>query len=57
MNWHLILSTAELVGTEAVIVGIIVIVIFGQTSQAKQRLTRYRKSGRLADLLKIFLRY
>jgi hypothetical protein len=57
MNWHLILSTAELVGTAAVIIGIVAIVIFGQISQAKQRLTRYRKSGRLADLLKIFLRY
>jgi hypothetical protein len=57
MNWRFILSAAKLFGSAAVIVGIITIVIFGQTSQAQQRLLRYRKSGRLADLLKIFSRY
>lgn len=57
MNWHPILSAAKLLGTAAVIVGIIAIVIFGQTSQTQQRLTKFKKSGRFVDLLKIFSRY
>ena len=54
MNLHSILSAARLLGTAAVIFGIMVIVIFGQISQTRRRLTKYKKSGRFVDLLKIF---
>jgi hypothetical protein len=57
MNWHFILSAVKLFGTAAVIVGIIAIVIFGQASQTRQRVSQYKKSGRFVDLLKIFSRY
>ncbi|MGA1981628.1 MAG: hypothetical protein ABSG84_04070 [Acidobacteriaceae bacterium] len=57
MNWHPILSAAKLLGTAAVIVGMIAIVVFGQASQSRQRLAKYKKSGRFVDLLKIFSRY
>ncbi len=57
MNWHSILYAARLLGTAAAIVGIIAIVIFGQASQARQRLAKYKKSGRFVDLLKILSRY
>ena len=57
MNWHSILYAARLLGTAAAIVGIIAIVIFGQAAQARQRLAKYKKSGRFVDLLKILSRY
>ena len=57
MNWHPILSAAKLLGTAMVIVGVIAIVIFGQASQTRQRITKYKKSGRFVDLIKIFSRY
>ncbi|HZL26791.1 MAG TPA: hypothetical protein VFC39_09695 [Acidobacteriaceae bacterium] len=57
MNWHSIVSAAKLLGTAAVIVGVIAIVIFGQASQTQRRMAEYKKSGRLIDLLKIFSRY
>jgi hypothetical protein len=57
MNWHPILSAAKLLGTAAAIIGVIVIVIFGGVSQTQRRITKYKKSGRFVDLLKIFSRY
>jgi len=57
MNWHSILSAAKLLGTAALIVGIIAIVIFGQILQTRHRLTKYKNSGRFMDLLRIFSRY
>jgi hypothetical protein len=57
VNWHSILSAAKLLTMALVIVGIIAIVIFGQISQTQQRLSKYKKSRRFVDLLKIFSRY
>jgi hypothetical protein len=57
MKWDSILHTAKLLGTAAVIVGVIAIVIFGRVSQTQRRITEYKKSGRFVDLLKIFSRY
>jgi hypothetical protein len=57
MTWHTILSAAKSLGTAAVIVGVIAIVSFGGASKTKRQIDEYKKSGRVADLLKIFLRY
>jgi hypothetical protein len=57
MNWYSILSAAKLLGTAAVIVGVIAIVIFGGVKQKKQRIAEYKNSSRFLDLLKIFSRY
>jgi hypothetical protein len=57
MNWYSILSVAKLLGTAALIVGVIAIEIFGGMNQTKRRIAEYKKSGRFLDLLKIFSRY
>jgi hypothetical protein len=57
MNWHSILSAAKLLGTAAVIVGVIAIVIIGQGSRARHRIAKYNKTGRFIDLIKIFSRW
>jgi zinc transporter ZupT len=57
MNWYSILSATKLLGTAAVIVGVIAIVIFGGVQQKKRRIAEYKKSGRFVDLLKIFSKY
>jgi hypothetical protein len=57
MNWHSILSIAKQLGTAALLIGVIAILIFGQVSQTKPRIDEYKKSGRFLDLLKIFSRY
>jgi hypothetical protein len=57
MNWYSILSAAKLLGTAAVIVGVIAIVIFRGVKQKKQRIAEYKNSSRFLDLLKIFSRY
>jgi hypothetical protein len=57
MNWHSILSAAKLLATAGVLVGVIVIVVFGQAAQTRDRISKYKKSGRFADLLRIFSRY
>jgi hypothetical protein len=57
MNWHSILSAAKLLGTAAVLVGVIALMIFGAVSQTQRRIIKYKKSGRFVDLLKIFSRY
>jgi hypothetical protein len=57
MNWPSILSAAKLLGTAVVIVGVIAIVIIGQGSQARHRIAKYNRTGRLIDLIKIFSRW
>jgi hypothetical protein len=57
MSWHSISSAASILGTAAVIIGVIAIVVFGQVSQTRQRLAKYKKSKRFIDLLNIFSRY
>jgi hypothetical protein len=57
MKWYSILHAAKLLGTAAVIVGVIAIVIFSRASQTQRRMTAYKKSGRFADLLRIFSKY
>jgi hypothetical protein len=57
MNWHSILSIAKQLGTSALLIGVIAILIFGQVSQTKRRIAEYKKSGRFLDLLKIFSKY
>jgi len=38
-------------------VGFVGVYIVGAASQTKDRVAKYKKSGRLVDLLKIFSRY
>jgi hypothetical protein len=57
MNWSSIPSIAKQLGTAALLIGVIAILIFGQVSQTKRRIAEYKKSGRFLDLLKIFSRY
>jgi hypothetical protein len=57
MNWHSILSAAKLLGTAALLVGIIAICIAGTIEQEKQRIVKYKKTGRFLDFLKIFTKY
>jgi hypothetical protein len=38
-------------------VGLVGVYIIGANSQTKERIAKYKKSGRLIDLLKIFSRY
>jgi len=37
--------------------GIVVVYVMGATRQTKERVAKYRKSGRLIDFLRIFSRY
>ena len=57
MNSYSILSVVKLLGTAALIVGVIAIEIFGGMNRTKRRIAEYKKSGRFLDLLKIFSRY
>jgi hypothetical protein len=57
MNWNPILSAAKLLGTAAVLVGVIAILIIGGVSQARRRIAKYNQTGRFIDLLKIFSRW
>jgi hypothetical protein len=57
VNWHSILSTAKLLGTAAVIVGLVAIAILGGALQKQRRISEYKKSGRFVDFLKIFSKY
>jgi len=57
MNWSYILSIAKQLGTGALLIAVIAILIFGQVSQTKRRIAADRKSSRFVDLLKIFSRW
>jgi hypothetical protein len=57
MNWHSIFSAAIWLGKAVLVVGVVAILVFGYVSQTQKRLSKYKRTGRLMDLLKMFSRY
>jgi hypothetical protein len=57
MNWHSLINAAIFLGKAALVVGLFGVLIFGYASQTQDRVARYKKTGRVWDLLKIFSRY
>jgi hypothetical protein len=53
MSWH----WAIVLGKAVLLFGVVVILIFGYVSRTPGRVSRYKRSGRVRDLLKIFSRY
>jgi len=57
MNWSSILSVAKQLGIGVLLMGVIAIAIFCRVAQTKERMAKYKKTGRFVDLLKIFSRW
>ena len=57
MNWHAILSAAISLGKALLVVGVVAVLVFGRVFQTQERVSKYKKTRRLVDLLKIFSRY
>jgi hypothetical protein len=53
MSWRSILSVAKTIALITLIFGVIAL----QVARTKQRIAKYKKTGRFIDLLKIFSRY
>ncbi len=57
MSWHSLFTAAIFLGQAALVVGLVGVLIFGYVSQIRNRVAKYKKTGRIWDLLKIFSRY
>jgi hypothetical protein len=57
MSWHFLFTAAIFLGKAALMVGLVGLLIFGYVSQTQNRVAKYKKTGRIWDLLKIFSRY
>jgi hypothetical protein len=57
MNWHSIFATAILVAKAVLVGGVVGMLVMVYVSDTQKRIVKYKKSGRLTDLLRIFSRY
>lgn len=57
MTWHSIFSAAISLGNALLVAAVIAILVLGYVFQTQDHLSKYKKTGRLRDLLKIFYRY
>ena len=57
MIWHSLFIASVFVGKAVLVVGVICLLVFGRVSQTQERIAKYKKTGRIVDLLKILSRW
>ena len=57
MIWHSLFIASVFVGKAVLVFGVICLLIFGRVSQTQERFAKYKKTGRIVDLLKVLSRW
>jgi len=57
MTWHSVCAATTFCGKAALVVGLVGVLIFGQLSETRDPIAKYKKTGRLRGLMKIFSRF
>jgi hypothetical protein len=57
MTWHSLFAAMILIGKVVLLLAIFGVLTIGFLAQTQQRYSKYKKSRRFIDLLKIFSRY